>query len=299
MENIYPRLANLAIRIEGKGQYNIAKYVRATLDSLLRHAAFDQGYSTDTTSILADLTSIIRYLEDTGFDQGVVDRLRHGFQVMEQNAISKIPGFPTPIVCRRCGYIREQPQPGHQGFCPACAADFASFSIHRPIYWMREFDPIESLERLDQTPLTYRDRLSQIPTGNDDEKPSPGKWSPLEVIKHIRDAENVLHSRIKRMLAENNPYLDFQMVWDWADKPAASESITSIFESYLVSRVKTIDILRNTPLKDWWRTAIHEEFGPVTLIEQVSYFTAHEISHLRQLPPAPSQPPHPASTAKH
>jgi hypothetical protein len=99
MENIYSRLANLAIRIEGKGQYNIAKYVRATLDSLLRHAAFNQGYATDTTSILADLTSIVDHLEDIGFDPEIVDRLRHGYQVMSQNGISKIPEFPTPIVC--------------------------------------------------------------------------------------------------------------------------------------------------------------------------------------------------------
>jgi|HubBroStandDraft_2_1064218.scaffolds.fasta_scaffold38018_3 hypothetical protein len=284
MESIYSRLANLAIRIEGKGQYNIAKYIRATLDSLLRHSAFNQGYATDTTSILADLTSIVDHLEDIGFDPEIVDRLRQGYQVMAQSAISKIPEFPTPIVCRRCGYIQELAQPEHRGYCPTCAADLASFSIHRPIYWMREFDPIESLKKLNQTPLTYRNRLSHIPSSSYDDKSSPGEWSPLEVIKHIRDAENVLHSRVKRILAENNPYLDFQMVWDWADKPAASQSIASIFESYSGSRAKTIDILQNTPLKDWWRTAIHEEFGPVTLIEQVSYFTAHEISHLRQLP---------------
>jgi ribosomal protein L37E len=285
MENIYIRLANLAIRIEGKGQYNIAKYVRATLDSLLRHAAFNQGYSTDTTSILADLTSVVDHLEDKGFNQEIVDRLRHGYQVMAQNAISKIPEFPTPIVCRRCGHIREQAQPEHREYCPTCGADLASFSIHRPIYWMHEFDPFESLESLNQTPLAYRNRLSHIPPSSYDNKFSAGEWSPLEVIKHIRDAENVLHNRIKRILAENNPYLDFQMVWDWADKPAASESIASILESYSNSRSITIDILQNTSLKDWWRPAIHEEFGPVNLIEQVSYFAAHEISHLRQLPP--------------
>jgi hypothetical protein len=289
MENIYPRLANLAIRIEGKGQYNIAKYVRATLDSLLRQTAFGQNYSTDASSIMADLGSVIQHLEEIGYDQAIIDRLRLGYQVMVENTISKMPEFPTPIVCRRCGYIREQVPPEHQGYCPVCAADFASFSIHRPIYWMREFDPIESLARLKQTPLTYRDRLSQILAANYENKLSPGEWSPMEVIKHIRDAETVLYSRIKRILEADNPYLDFQMVWDWADKPAAaSESTAAIFDSYSASRAATIDILQNTPLRDWWRTAIHEEFGPVTLIEQVSYFTAHEISHLRQLPSSPS-----------
>jgi hypothetical protein len=282
MDNIYAQLANLAIRIEGKGQYNIAKYIRATLDSLLRQAAFNQTYPTDSTSILADLDSTIRLLERNEFDQSITEKLRRGYQVLADNTISKMPDFPTPIVCRRCGYIREQVPPEHQSCCPTCGADLASFSIHRPIYWMREFDPIESLERLKQTPLVYRDRLSRIPDGNDERKRSPGEWSELEVIRHIRDAETVLHSRVIRILEEDNPYLSFQQVWAWAEKPA-NESAGTIFDAYYASREETIHILRNAPLKNWWRTAVHEEFSAVNLIEQVSYFAAHEISHLRQL----------------
>jgi hypothetical protein len=33
----------------------------------------------------------------------------------------------------------------------------------------------------------------------------------------------------------------------------------------------------------WWRTARHREFGSLTLTEQVSYFAAHEPTHLRQV----------------
>jgi len=37
------------------------------------------------------------------------------------------------------------------------------------------------------------------------------------------------------------------------------------------------------PLADWWRTGEHEEFGTVTLRQQVSYFAAHELTHLPQI----------------
>jgi len=41
--------------------------------------------------------------------------------------------------------------------------------------------------------------------------------------------------------------------------------------------------LEGMPLADWWRTGEHEEFGTVTLLEQVSYFTKHERDHWRQI----------------
>jgi hypothetical protein len=37
------------------------------------------------------------------------------------------------------------------------------------------------------------------------------------------------------------------------------------------------------PLVDWWRTGRHEEFGVVTIRQQVSYFAAHESTHLAQI----------------
>jgi hypothetical protein len=41
--------------------------------------------------------------------------------------------------------------------------------------------------------------------------------------------------------------------------------------------------LEKIPLAYWWRVGQHEEFGPVTSKQQVSYFTSHELTHLPQL----------------
>ena len=280
MENLLPQFANLAIRIEGKGQYNIAKYVRAAIDSLLRKEAYALHYQSDNDSVLNDLESVIRRLEDMGFDEEIITHLRRGHNTIAQNKISKLPEFATPRVCRRCGYVLCQT--GEKD-CPNCAADSASFAIHHPIYWMREFDPFEAMTRLKQTPNKFRHRLNAIPAAQHTSRPTPDSWSPFEVMKHIRDAQIVLHTRVIKILEEDNPYLDFQQVWAWADKQAMEESATDLFNSYSASRSKTIEVLEVTPLENWWRTANHEEFGPVTLLGQISYFTAHEITHLRQL----------------
>jgi hypothetical protein len=41
--------------------------------------------------------------------------------------------------------------------------------------------------------------------------------------------------------------------------------------------------LENMPLAHWWRTGEHEEFGTVILRQEVSYFAAHELTHLPQI----------------
>lgn len=50
-----------------------------------------------------------------------------------------------------------------------------------------------------------------------------------------------------------------------------------------MSRNETVEILENIPLRQWRRPAFQEEFGEVNLREQVSYFAAHELTHIRQI----------------
>ena len=41
--------------------------------------------------------------------------------------------------------------------------------------------------------------------------------------------------------------------------------------------------LRHISLETWWKEAWHEEFGPMTLLAQASYFVKHEQAHLPQI----------------
>jgi len=44
-----------------------------------------------------------------------------------------------------------------------------------------------------------------------------------------------------------------------------------------------VNLLTEMPVEGWWRTAQHEEFGSVTILQQASYFAKHERSHLPQI----------------
>jgi len=42
---------------------------------------------------------------------------------------------------------------------------------------------------------------------------------------------------------------------------------------------KAVRTLEGLPVKVWWRTGRHTEFGPLTILQTVSCCTAHEGSH--------------------
>lgn len=117
-----------------------------------------------------------------------------------------------------------------------------------------------------------------------DRAPEDGGWSIRNVLSHLRDAQGVLSYRLNLFLEHENPVLESQAVFEWAAReeerpPTARE----IFDTYRASRQDTIIKLESLPLGSWWRTGQHEEFGPVSLRQQVSYFASHEITHLPQI----------------
>ncbi len=61
-------LYGLATRVEGKGQYNMGKLLRAAADSLTRRHAFENGYNREISSILHDFEDLRRRLASYQLD---------------------------------------------------------------------------------------------------------------------------------------------------------------------------------------------------------------------------------------
>ena len=66
----------------------------------------------------------------------------------------------------------------------------------------------------------------------------------------------------------------------WQERPPTTEEI---FKTYYDSRQKVLTKLESLPLRNWWRTGEHEEFGPLTIKQQASYFASHEVTHFPQI----------------
>lgn len=274
-------LLALASRMEGKGQYNIAKVLRASADAIARRAAYQLNLTRDTATLIEEIERAKQALVNHEVNPDFVAALELGQEAMTEGRLPLIDEILHPHVCRRCGqsYLGEPSIP-----CPTCGDWPSTFQRFLPVYWLNELEPIAAQEKLRKTP----EQIAALLKGLDEQvlskKPEDGGWSIRQVVTHLRDAQGVLHARIKLLVEQDNPILTSQAVFEWATQEEGKPTATQqIFGTYWTSRKETITLLEGVPLKEWWRAGQHEEFGKVSLKQQVSYFAAHELVHLRQI----------------
>ncbi|MDX1613170.1 MAG: DinB family protein [Candidatus Promineifilaceae bacterium] len=273
-------LSALAAKLEGEGQYNLGKLLRAAGASLTWEVAYQQPVPAEREALVEAVAQARDRLASIGASQGLLSALTQGAAALADGRLPLIHETPDPYVCRTCGYLLLSPpvEP-----CPRCQAQPATFRHYVPMYWLEALDPFEALTALRETPDRVANLLQDAPdtvNGTD----SDGQWGVRQLMAHLYDAETLLHERIRRLLAEDNPSLSsaatFELATQEAQRPPTTQAILT---AYRRSRQETLNHLEALPLSDWWRAGRHEEFGTVTVGQQASYFAVHEITHLTQL----------------
>lgn len=271
----------LAAKLEGEGQYNNAKLLRAACDSMTRRAGYERDLPSDKAGLESAIQDAIAGLASQGVETDLLAALKRGAAAMQAGRLPLIDETPHPYVCRTCGHALLG-QPANQ--CPTCGAWPATFQRFLPVYWLDELEPFAALERLRQTPRDLATLLNGLPEEALSREPADGGWSMRHVVSHLRDAQGVLRARLELMLGQDNPSLSSQAVFEWAAREEAQPPTTQeILDDYRVTRQEILATLESIPLRDWWRAGRHEEFGKVTIRQQVSYFAAHESTHLPQI----------------
>jgi rubrerythrin len=279
--NTLSRLLALAAKLEGEGQYNIAKLARAVAEALTRQAAFQISLPSEKDKLANEIERVVGALSRLDIDEDLLAVLKRAAATMAEGRLPLINETPHPYVCRTCGHIVLN-VPVEK--CPTCGAWPTTFKRFLPVYWLDALQPFAALERLRQTPLDVAALLEGLSEKDMIQPPQDGGWAIRNIVSHLRDAQGVLSFRLNLLLEQENPSLESQAVFEWATVEQEHPPITQeIFDTYMASRQETIAKLESIPLIDWWRTGQHEEFGTVSLRQQVSYFGSHEITHLPQI----------------
>jgi hypothetical protein len=274
-------LLTLASRLEGEGQYNLAKLARAEVEALGRRAAYRQMLSTEKQDLVEEIEMVMETLSQLELDEGLLAAFRKGMVALSEDRLPSLIETPHPYVCRTCGrlvlsLVTEK--------CPTCGAWPDTFQWFPPIYWLEALDPPAALEKLRQTPLDVAAILEGLSEQEMARQPPSGGWAIRNIISHLRDAQDVLDFRLDLFLKEEHPVLEAKAVFKWAtNEQSRPPSTFEIFANYQATRTKILDQLEALSLRDWWRTGQHEEFGSVSIKQQVSYFASHELTHLPQI----------------
>lgn len=271
----------LAAKLEGQGQYNNAKLLRAAAESLARRAAHRLDLPSDPGQLMGEIDRAINVLAALDVGEDLLAALQRGAAAMAAGRLPLIHETPHPYVCRTCGHL-VLGEPAHK--CPVCGTWPATFKRFLPVYWLNALEPMAALKQLRRTPLDVVALLEGLPEAALSRPPQDGGWSIRHTVSHLRDAQGVLSVRLNLLLDEANPSLESKAVFLWATREEQRPPTTrEIFDTYRASRLETIARLESIPLADWWRTGQHEEFGTVTVRQQASYFAVHEITHLPQI----------------
>jgi uncharacterized damage-inducible protein DinB len=113
-------------------------------------------------------------------------------------------------------------------------------------------------------------------------RPVAGRWSTLEVLCHLSDAEILYAHRIKLVLAEDEPPLQNLDPETWVRRLAChdrdAEEELRVVEAV---RAQMARILRTLPAEDFLRRGLHSIAGPLTVTELLTRVTNHLPHHLR------------------
>lgn len=119
-----------------------------------------------------------------------------------------------------------------------------------------------------------------------DGHPSP---QMLALIAALRDRDEVVLERLQRFTRQNEPHLK-----SLPPEAAVAEGIggqtdaAALIDSFDTARGELVSLLMNLALKDWERTATHDDGGVLTLAEEVERHVEFEEALMPRIESAAS-----------
>lgn len=116
-------------------------------------------------------------------------------------------------------------------------------------------------------------------------KPSPGKWSILEILGHLVDMEILYAYRMRQMIADKQPVIAPIDQDDWAANLGyMQENPAELVALYGLNRHHNLQLLRRIKPEDLNKAAFHPETkSNVTVGEMVERMGVHGANHLVQI----------------
>ncbi len=276
-------LATLARAVELIGAYNGAKLLRAALDRELVRVAVDRRPPDD--EVPARLARLAIALREAGHPDALAGALERIAPIVGVGGVVTLDDGPEARTCRVCGDLfLGSPPPS----CPTCEAPILTFREQPPTWFLDPIEPQVALDELAAGPARLAASLDGIASDRLDQAPRPGEWSARETLEHIVGAEELLATRVKRLLTEDEPDL---VAWVPASGEAPSDEATpttgasaaALLDRYLALREATVRQLQAIAPGDWARAGRHPEWGRITVLAQAGYFARHQASHQAQL----------------
>ncbi len=143
----------------------------------------------------------------------------------------------------------------------------------------------EPLRVLRATPGRLERLASSAPHQDLLVRPAPGKWSTVEILAHLADAELAFGWRVRSMVATSGVALAW---WDeqaWSEKCAYARSDPRMsLQMFRALRENTLALLKRLAPQVWQQAfGVHEKRGRQTVSDFLQMEAAHDLNHILQI----------------
>jgi hypothetical protein len=109
-------------------------------------------------------------------------------------------------------------------------------------------------------------------------------WSVVEVMCHLRDAEERALERMRAMRDADAPLLASYDQEAWArERNYAAADLREALAAFVRLRQQHVDELAALPAAAWQRSGRHEEQGQITISSHTLHMVSHDSIHAAQI----------------
>lgn len=141
------------------------------------------------------------------------------------------------------------------------------------------------LSTLRSTPAALGSLCNNLDSHQWTRHPKSDEWCPAEIICHLRDVDSEVNlPRLKKILAENNPFLPGMDTDRWLEERKYHfQDGPLALQSFIAARMNLLSLLDAIKPQGWQRTAHHSIFGRTELSELVGIISGHDRLHIQQI----------------
>ncbi len=140
-------------------------------------------------------------------------------------------------------------------------------------------------ERLGRSSTLVISLFDHLPAELQRWKPSPERWSLLEIVNHLADEEVLdFRTRIERTLRDPSEAWPSILPQDWvAEKKYNERDPIESLDRFLKERKQSFDWLRTQRSAAWTNVHVHPKLGPMSAKMLLANWIAHDFLHARQM----------------
>lgn len=116
-----------------------------------------------------------------------------------------------------------------------------------------------------------------------DRTPDDGGWTARQIAHHLADSEAMAYTRIRRLIADDDPHIAGYDEPAWAQRLHYDRPIAESLAVMRAVRAASLALLEALTPDEWDRTGVHSESGAYSVDRWLEIYAAHPHEHAEQI----------------